>query len=222
MVSYHRGFPKNFVFIDSEYVDTRKSAKNNNRQWALRANNRINIETTTRGVSDNGSNPHINYLTKETFLEIVKSPECLDSIETAIEPIVSRLEKRISNLETKLENKRTIVQRQSLEINKLKKDVTALTETSDDLQNTVYAQKRNERMRNLRLAGISGNENDIKEKCITLAKDKLKVDIKPEELTVRKSAKETAPAQLLFTNTWKRDMCFDKKTKLRGTDTFFI
>ncbi len=70
-------------------------------------------------------------------------------------------------------------------------------------------------MRNLHVAGISENENDIKEKFITLAKDKLEVDIQPEELTVRKSVKETAPAHLLFTNTWKRDMCFDKKTKHR-------
>ncbi len=178
------------------------------------------METMTGRVSDNGGNPHINYLTKETFLEILKSQEYSESIKTAIESIVSRLEKRISNLETKLENTRTIVQRQSIEINKLKKDVTALMEISDDLQKTVYAQKRNKRMRNLRVGGISRNENDIKQKFITLAKHKLEVDIQPEELTVCKSGKETAHAQLLFTNTWKRNMCFDKKTKLRSTDTF--
>ncbi len=67
------------------------------------------METTTAGVSDNVSNPHINYLTKEILLEIPKSPDYLESIKTAIEPIVSRLEKRIYNLKTKLENTHTIV-----------------------------------------------------------------------------------------------------------------
>ncbi len=52
------------------------------------------METVTRGVSNNGGNPHIHYLTKETFLEILKCPEYLESNKTAIESIVSRLEKR--------------------------------------------------------------------------------------------------------------------------------
>ena len=55
------------------------------------------------GVSDNGGNPQTNYLTKETFLEIIKSPEFVQIFTGAIEPLVSQLVKRIDNLETQLE-----------------------------------------------------------------------------------------------------------------------
>ncbi len=202
--------------------------KDKGKQWTVTINDngcqRTTIDNSTMEtggiLSDNGGNPHFNYLTTESFMEIIKSPEYTNVITAAIEPIVSRLEKRIENLESKLEKTNKVVRNQALEINKLKKDVLALTETSDNLQKDVYTHKRNERLKNLRVAGIKGSENDIKTSFIALAREKLEVDLQDDELSVRKTGKDTAPAQLLFTNIWKRNMCFQKKTKLRGTDTY--
>ncbi len=88
------------------------------------------------GVSDNGGSPQTtNYLTKETFLEIIKSPEFVQIITAAVEQLV----KRIDNLETQLD-KTNKIERQSIEISKLKKDVNSLSKASD-VQKSVYTQQ---------------------------------------------------------------------------------
>ena len=60
----------------------------------------------------------------------------------------------------------------------------------------------------------------LAKKFIELAKSKLDVEIPSDELVVRKTGKESAPARLIFTNIWSRNMCYERKTKLRGTETF--
>lgn len=169
-------------------------------------------------ASDNGGG--VNYLTKESFLEIIKSQEYQATLTGLIEPIVSALELRMNRLESDLRNTNKVVRQQTLEINKLKREISAVSSANEDLQRTVHAQKRDERLKNLRVSGLTGTESEIKEKFIKLANEKLEVEIKPDEIDVRKPGKDNAPAQVMFTNIWRRNTCFQQKRKLKGTNTF--
>ncbi len=169
-------------------------------------------------LSDNGGGT--NYLTKESFLEIIKSQEYQGILATVIEPIVSRLQLRINRLETELNSTKKIVNTQTLEIHKLKREISAVSSANDDLQRSVNAQKRDERLKNLRVSGLQGTENEIKEKFIELARNNMDIELKPDEIAVRKPIKDNAPAQVMFTNIWRRNTCFERKTKLKGTNTF--
>ncbi len=75
-------------------------------------------------------------------------------------------------------------------------------------------------MKTLLVSGLTGKENEIKDKFLQLADEKLKVAVKPEEVTVRKAAREGVPAQLVVTNIWTRNTCYRELTKLKGTNTF--
>ncbi len=76
-------------------------------------------------------------------------------------------------------------------------------------------------MKNLRISGLTGSESEIKVQFLELAGNKLKVQLKPEEITIRKyNNKDNAPVQIIFNSVWTRNSCFREKLKLRGTNTF--
>ncbi len=87
-------------------------------------------------LSDNGGGT--NYLTKGSFLEIIKSQEYQGILAKVIEPIVSRLQLRVNRLETELNSTKKIVNMQTLEINKLKREISAVSSANDDLLRLVF------------------------------------------------------------------------------------
>ncbi len=56
---------------------------------------------------------------------------------------------------------------------------------------------------------------------LELADNKLKVQVKLEEISIRKyNNKHIAPVQIIFNSVWARNSCFREKLKLWGTNTF--
>ncbi len=76
--------------------------KDKGKQWTLTINangcQRTAIHNSTMAtgglLGDNGVTPISTYLTKESFMEIIKSPGYTNVITAVIEPIVSKLEKK--------------------------------------------------------------------------------------------------------------------------------
>ena len=93
-------------------------------------------------------------------------------------------------------------------MSKLKQDYSKVSTSVDDLGKSLRIQQRNEKMKNL-----DCQEKKIKSRT-SVYNCQLKVTVKPEEVTLRKAAREGVSVQLVFTNIWTRKTCYRERTKL--------
>ncbi len=159
-------------------------------------------------AGDKRERDHSDCLTKEAFLEIIKSQEYQQVLNSAIYPIIAQLQQEVTALKNDLTKAKQTIARQDLEISKLKQDYSKVSTSVDDLGKSLRIQQRNEKMKNL-----DCQEKKIKSRT-SVYNCQLKVTVKPEEVTLRKAAREGVSVQLVFTNIWTRKTCYRERTKL--------
>ena len=84
------------------------------------------------------------------------------------------------------------------------------------------------KLNNPRITGIEGNVTEIKTSFVHLASEKLKVNVKPEDITVTGipvSNRNTLETRSLisFNNIWARNLCYDRRSEdlTKKTHKFF-
>ena len=181
--------------------------------------------TTFKNTSpDFSSLPVDTPLTPKLFLECLNSQDFENVFTRITEKLILPLVQRISNLENDLELAKNKIVAQDAKIVQLEKSATKNKQILDSLQERLDTQERSARLRNLRLTGVQGNSETIKTNFIEMATEKMNVQIKPEEVFVRvlptTGFNKPVSALLSFSNVWSRNICYDRRMKLKGTGTF--
>ena len=167
------------------------------------------------------------------MLRTEKFTKVLSEILTPIlQPMLSNIVCRMETVEkelctTKADLVRTQkkVSEQSKKISCLEKDIMNCKNGLKLLQDQTRSQERSVKMNNLRITGIEGNVTEIKTSFVHLAGEKLKVNVKPEDITVTGipvSNRNTLETRSLisFNNIWTRNLCYDRRSRLKGTNVY--
>ncbi len=87
------------------------------------------------------------------------------------------------------------------------------------VEEKLNVQDKHYRSNNLKVTGLTGNIDEKKEKFITIAKDKLSVDIEQTEITPMRMPRE-GPVIFRLINAWKRVLCYNRRSKLKGSNLY--
>ena len=80
------------------------------------------------------------------------------------------------------------------------------------------------RLKHLKVTGLQGtNPLELTNNFVDLAKTSLSLQLSTDEFAVLMSAKmPTRSATIVFSNYWKRNMCYNRRTQLKGSNIFII
>ena len=161
-------------------------------------------------------------LTARDLLQVLHGHEFQEIINSAVKPLIESQNNRISQLETDHTHTRNLVVAQGQEITRLKNDLLQMKQSTTGLQQKVGIQERNERLKHLKVTGLQGtNPMELANNFVNLAKTSLALQLSTDEFAVRMSVKMPArSATIVFSNYWKRTMCYDRRTQLKGSNIF--
>ena len=154
-------------------------------------------------------------LTSKSMLKLLNTTEYQSLVLKAVQPILSVYNIRVSNLEHNVANLHKQMSDMVGEIAKLK-------QTNRTLTSQVTSQQRNLRANNLIVTGLEGDEESIKTQFITLAAEKLQTKINASDISVTMLGQGSSRprVKVAFTNIWTRNLCYEKRLHLRGTDIY--